>query len=113
MNLDATMPTNIIPDIYACEASGQDRLASQLLMSYLESEIRADHFDSIEFFFDMIDIEHLSSKSLCGLVRCTWRVNEFLTSWDSIYKRSWNRVKALGKDPERIFVGLPKIVQQD
>lgn len=85
------------------------RLASQEIMMFIETHISKNEFTEVNDFFKIIDVFKLSTYSICGLVRSSYRVRNYIPEWDKVYFAAWVRIADLNKDPRRIFIGLPAV----
>lgn len=94
--------------VYALDEQGKNRLAAQKIMILIESKLRKNAlYDANRVLIDA-DVSKLSSRSMIGLIRSTFRVKKQLPAWDKVYSKSWRQVRNSGKNPESLFIGLPR-----
>lgn len=94
--------------VYALDEQGKNRLAAQKIMILIESKLRKNAlFDANRVLIDA-DVSKLSSRSMIGLIRSTFRVKKQLPAWEKVYSKSWRQVRNSGKSPEALFIGLPR-----
>lgn len=94
----------------AQDDSRYSRLASQESMLFIEANFQKrspESLQEVNLFLHRLDVELLSSISLVGIFRSTYRFAEQLPVWRVKYNTARRRIRALGKDPYRLFVGLP------
>jgi hypothetical protein len=95
--------------IYALEKDGHPRQAAREAMIAIEKRLQRNALHSVNEFLLAVDTSVLSARTLVGIIRSTHRVSQHLPAWNTSYKRSWKRAKDLGKSPESLFIGLPKV----
>lgn len=93
--------------VYALDSQGQNRLAAQEMMIFIESKLRKNALGDANELLAEVDVAKLSSRSMIGLIRSTFRLKKQLPAWEKAYSKSWRQVRKLGKSPEALFVGLP------
>lgn len=97
-----------LASVYALDKSGTERLAARHMMSYLESKLSSKSLGAANRMLASADVSKLSSRSMIGMIRSTYRIKKDLPSWGTVYAKSWKRVKEIGKNPEALFIGLPR-----
>lgn len=95
---------------YALEELGRHREAAREVMRLIEENLHATTLNVANTFLADADVKKLSSRSLIGLIRSSSRARDALPAWNAAYKRSWSEVKRQDKNPEALFVGLPRPV---
>lgn len=95
--------------IYSLEKEGLQRQAAREAMLTVETRLQRNSLHSVNEFLRVADTSILSARTLVGIIRSTHRVSQHLPAWDASYQRSWKRAKELGKSPEALFIGLPKV----
>ena len=110
-NLAAISAT--LAGIYELDASGQNRSAAREIMIFVEARLQKNALSDANQLLAKIDVSHLSSRSMIGLIRSTYRVKKNLPAWRKLYRESWDQVSKLGKNPKALFVGLPSAMDDD
>lgn len=100
---------DVLDSLYVLDASGAQRLAAREAMSCVEDALIANDLAKVNKLLECVDVARLTSRTLIGLVRSTYRVSEYLASWDGLYKAAWKRLVELDQSPEMAFIGLPKL----
>ncbi len=94
--------------VYVLDERGHNRLAAQKIMLLIESKLRKNALVDANRVLTDADVSKLSSRSMIGLIRSTFRVKKQLPAWDKAYSKSWQQVRDSGKNPETLFIGLPR-----
>jgi len=102
---------NTLDGVYALEAAGRNRLAAQQMMNFVEDHLHTTSLDMANKLLTDADLHQLSSRSLIGLMRSTARARKELPAWPVAYKAACLAVKKLGKNPDALFIGLPKFME--
>lgn len=105
---DVTLSNEALKLTYALEEVGRHREAAREVMRSIEDNLHATSLSVANAILADADVKKLSSRSLIGLIRASSRAREALPAWNSAYKRSWNEAKRKNKNPEALFVGLPR-----
>ena len=108
----AAAVTATLDEAYLLDKIGQSRTAARSIMVFIEKKLRTHALSDANKLLAEADVSSLSTRSLIGLVRSTYRVNGQLPAWAKLYRASWKRARELGKQPEALFVGLPKVVEE-
>lgn len=95
--------------VYALDKSGTDRLAARHMMVFLESKLRSHSLIEANRLLVNADVSQLSSRSMIGMIRSTFRIKKDLPYWSKAYAKSWKRVSEIGKNPKELFIGLPSV----
>jgi len=103
---------DVLDSLYLLDASGAKRLAAREAMACVEKALIANDLAKVNKLLECADVARLTSRTLIGLVRSTYRVSRYLTSWDDLYKAAWNRLVELDQSPDMAFIGLPKLGNQ-
>lgn len=99
--------------VYALDAQGENRSAARGLLVFLEERLQRKNLAEANHLLAKVDVSHLSSRSMIGLVRSTYRAKRYLPAWEKAYEQSWHQVEKLGKSPESLFIGLPRPLVRD
>jgi hypothetical protein len=83
-----------------------NRLAAIDLIRKIENKINADDMDGLNTFISGLDIHCLGIREIIALVRGTYRVKYRLPTWSKIHQDSTARLIMLGKDPNKLFIGI-------
>lgn len=100
---------NVLVSIYELDRNGFGRIAAQEVMLFIEKRLRLNGLTEANRLLELADISKLSSRSLIGLIRSTARLKDHLPAWKIAYQHSRKQVAKQGKNPDALFVGLPKI----
>lgn len=93
---------------YALEEVGRPREAAREVMRVIEDHLHVTNLSVANNILTDAEVQKLSSRSLIGLIRSSSRARQVLPAWDSAYQKSWKEVKRKNKNPEALFVGLPR-----
>lgn len=107
----AAVVQNALNVVYALEAAGRNRLAAQQMMSFVEDHLHTTSLDMANKLLTDADLYQLSSRSLIGLIRSTARARKELPAWPVAYRMACLAVKKSGKNPDSLFIGLPKSME--
>lgn len=116
---DATLETSreradsavqsVLVNTYMLDEGGFGRLAAQEVMLFVEKNLRRNGLTEANRLLELADASKLSSRSLIGLIRSTARLKDRLPAWKAAYLKSREEVSKQGKNPDALFVGLPKL----
>lgn len=98
---------------YKLDEGGFGRLAAQEVMLFVEKNLRRNGLTEANRLLELADVSKLSSRSLLGLIRSTARLKDKLPAWRAAYVKSREQVSKQGKNPDALFVGLPKLQEAD
>ena len=87
-------------------AMKNNRLAAIDLIRKIEDKISLGDMSSLNTFISGLKIQYLETREIIALVRCTYRVKDKLSIWKKIYQDSTERLISLGKDPNKLFIGI-------
>lgn len=107
----AALVAATLAGVYALDKQGHNRSAAREIMIYVESNLRRNALSETNQLLCEADVSSLSSRSMIGLIRATYRLKKELPAWDKVYRNSWHQVRKLGKTPETLFVGLPSVTE--
>ena len=99
--------------IYDLDAQGQNRTAARELLVFIEEKLQKRNLSVANNLLAKVDVNHLSSRSMIGLIRSTYRVRKDLPAWNVTFEKSWHQVEKLGKSPKSLFIGLPSPLTRD
>ncbi|MBI2725015.1 MAG: hypothetical protein HYX42_02075 [Polaromonas sp.] len=99
--------------VYELDASGQNRSAAREMMLFIETKLSKNAFSDANQLLADVKVTHLSSRSMIGMIRSTYRVKKSLPAWKKAYRDSWDQVLKLGKNPKTLFIGMPSAVEDD
>lgn len=102
---------NSLQGVYDLEGAGAHRQAAREMMRTLEGNLKKNALDLANMVLVEVDYSKVSSRTLSGMIRSTFRVNNLLPAWNESYSKAWHTVEASGKSPNSTFVGLPKITR--
>jgi hypothetical protein len=105
---DSTVKMVLI-SAYNLDKGGFARLAAQEVMLFVEKNLKRNGLTEANRLLEMADASKLSSRSLIGLIRSTARLKDRLPAWRTAYLKSREEVTKQGKNPDALFVGLPKL----
>lgn len=105
---DASLVSSALTVAYSLESKGEARAASREIMTFLDGCLSSNSLVEPNRLLSEADVEKMSSRSLIGLIRSTFVARDHLPAWDGAYTRAWHRAQSLGKNPESLFLGLPK-----
>jgi hypothetical protein len=100
---------NVLVSVYELDHAGFGRSAAQEVMLFVEKKLKQNALIETNRFLELADTSRLSSRSLVGLVRSTSRLKDRLPAWEKTYFKSREQVSKQGKNPDTLFVGLPKV----
>lgn len=100
---------NVLVSVYKLDQNGFGRLAAQEVMLFVEKNLRRNGMTEANRLLESADTSRLSSRSLIGLIRSTARLKDQLPAWRIAYLNSREQVAKQGKNPDALFVGLPKL----
>lgn len=103
----------VLLNVYSLDNGGFGRLAAQEVMLFVEKSLKRNSLNEPNRLLAMADISKLSSRTLIGLIRSTSRLKDRLPAWKIAYRKSREAVTKLGKNPDSLFVGLPKLEESD
>lgn len=116
---DATLETSyvtassaarqVLANAYKLDENGFGRIAAQEVMLFIEKSLRRNGLTETNQLLELADVSKLSSRSLIGLIRATARLKDRLPAWIVTYRKSRDAVARQGKNPDALFVGLPKL----
>lgn len=98
--------------VYLLEEQGLARQAARELMKAIELNLRKNQLASTNLLLNEIDFARVSSRTIAGMLRATFRVKSHLPAWETTYRRSWRKIREIGKSPESLFIGLPKLTEE-
>lgn len=104
---------SVLVNTYKLDESGFGRLAAQEVMLFVEKNLRRNGLTEANRLLELADASKLSSRSLIGLIRSTARLKDKLPAWRAAYLKSREEVSKQGKNPDALFVGLPKLQEPD
>lgn len=104
---------SVLVSIYELDKNGLGRLAAQEVMLFVEKNIRRNCMTETNRLLELADSSKLSSRSLIGLIRSTSRLKDQLPAWRVAYLHSREQVTRQGKNPDALFIGLPKLDESD
>lgn len=94
--------------VYRLEAEGRGREASRVIFEYVLRRLRDLDAKAVEKLLVSIDFHKLSPHSLAGVIRVTSSARDyFLHSWRKRHRDARERVAALNRSPDKVFVGIP------
>jgi hypothetical protein len=93
---------------YELEANGEARAAAREIMAFVEGFLRTSSIFEPNRLLAEADVGQMSTRSLTGLIRSTFVARKRLPAWERAYARAWLRAKELGREPEKLFVGMPQ-----
>lgn len=105
---DKSLVSSALAVAYSLENKGEARAASREIMAFLDDCLSSNSLVEPNLLLSEVDVEKMSSRSLIGLVRSTFIARDHLPAWEGAYFRAWHRAVRLGKNPESLFLGLPK-----
>lgn len=100
---------SVLVNTYKLDEGGFGRLAAQEVMLFVEKNLRRNRMAEANRLLELADASKLSSRSLIGLIRSTARLKDKLPAWKYAYLRSREEVLKQGKNPDALFVGIPKL----
>ena len=103
----------VLVNTYKLDEGGFGRLAAQEVMLFVEKNLRRNGLTEANRLLELADTSKLSSRSMIGLIRSTARLKDKLPAWKSAYLKSREEVSKQGKNPDALFVGLPKLQESD
>lgn len=104
---------NVLVATYKLDEGGFGRLAAQEVMLFVEKNLRRNCLTEANRLLELADASKLSSRSLIGLIRATARLKDRLPAWKNAYLKSRDAVVKQGKNPDSLFLGLPKVQKLD
>lgn len=104
---------SVLVSAYSLDKGGFGRLAAQEVMLFVERNLKRSGLTEANMLLELADASKLSSRSLIGLIRSTARLKDRLPAWRGAYLKSREEVVKQGKNPDTLFVGLPKLQQSD
>lgn len=104
---------SVLVNTYKLDEGGFGRLAAQEVMLFVEKNLRRNGLNEANRLLELADASKLSSRSLIGLIRSTARLKDKLPAWKSAYLKSREQISKQGKNPDALFVGLPKLQAAD
>ena len=104
---------SVLVNTYKLDEGGFGRLAAQEVMLFVEKNLRRNGLTEANRLLELADASKLSSRSLIGLIRSTARLKDKLPAWQPAYLKSREEVSKQGKNPDTLFVGLPKLREAD
>ncbi len=107
-NADSAVHSALV-SVYELDHAGFGRSAAQEVMLFVEKRLKRNALSETNRLLELADISRLSSRSLVGLVRSTSRLKDRLPAWEKAYLKSREQVSKQGKNPDKLFVGLPKV----
>lgn len=103
----------VLVSAYNLDKGGFGRLAAQEVMLFVEKNLKRNGLTETNRLLELADATKLSSRSLIGLIRSTARLKDRLPAWSTAYLKSREEVTKQGKNPDALFVGLPKLQESD
>jgi len=100
---------SVLVSIYELDGKDFGRLAAQEVMLFVEKNLRRNGMMETNRLLELVDASRLSNRSLIGLIRSTARLKDQLPAWKIAYLKSREQVTKQGKNPDALFVGLPKL----
>ena len=100
---------SVLISAYNLDKDGFGRLAAQEVMLFVEKNLKNNCLAEANRLLELADASKLSSRSLIGLIRSTARLKDRLPAWRTAYLKSREEVTKQGKNPDALFVGLPKL----
>ena len=107
-NADSSVHS-VLVSVYGLDQAGFGRSAAQEVMCFVEKKLKRNALIETNRLLELADTSRLSSRSLVGLVRSTSRLKDRLPAWEGVYLKSREQVSKQGKNPDTLFVGLPKV----
>lgn len=104
---------NVLVTTYKLDEGGFGRLAAQEVMLFVEKNLKRNGLTEANRLLELADATKLSSRSLIGLIRATARLKDRLPAWKNAYLKSRDAVAKQGKNPDSLFLGLPKVQELD
>lgn len=104
---------SVLVSVYELDKAGFGRSAAQEVMLFVERNLRRNGLLETNRLLELADTSRLSSRSLIGLIRSTARLKDRLPAWKKAYLSSRKQVSNQGKNPDTLFVGLPKLIESD
>jgi len=103
----------VLVSAYNLDKGGFGRLAAQEVMLFVEKNLKRNGLTEANRLLELADASKLSSRSLIGLIRSTARLKDRLPAWRTAYLKSREAMTKQGKNPDALFVGLPKLQELD
>lgn len=100
-----------LAEVYELDEQGQNRTAARELMAFIEIQLRKNALSETNRLLAEANVACMSSRSMIGLIRSTYRLKDNLPAWDKAYRDSWKEISKQGKTPESLFVGLPNAME--
>lgn len=94
--------------VYRLENHNESRLAARQLMISIEETYRCKAYSKTNSIIENADLQILKDHAIVGLVRSTAIMHKNLSGWTHLYKHASKILKNNGKNPELLFIGLPK-----
>ena len=63
-------------------------------------------WDTINARFDSLDVKTISLEELICYLRVTFIARENISSYNSLLQRTYDHIKSIGEDPDKILQGL-------
>lgn len=95
-----------IQAIYQLESDQQNRAASKMILRIIERKFQASNLAEVDRLLGEIEIDRLSSLSICGLIRFTAIARIHLSNWHGAYEKSVVALRKNGENPESVFAGI-------
>lgn len=93
--------------VYAFDAAGRGRIAAREVMTIVENAFDEHDLEKVNKVLEHSDVSRMSSRSLIGLVRSTFRARHLLPAWKFFYIKAWNQFSSLEITAEAAFIGMP------
>ena len=100
---------SVLISVYELDRKDFGRLAAQEVMLFVEKNLKRNSMMETNKLLKLADASRLSNRSLIGLIRSTARLKDQLPAWNDAYLKSREQVAKQGKNPDALFVGLPKL----
>lgn len=79
------------------------------LMVYMEGLLRGGRFVELNDHIVGFGVEECcSTHELIALVRSCYRVRDMLPGWEGVVYRCVGRVREMGEDPSKVYIGFDK-----
>lgn len=102
-----------LANVYVLENQGTERLAARTMMYLLEAKLKRKSLIAANKLLANADVSKLSSRSMIGMMRSTFRVKKDLPLWPRVYAKSWSRIQDMGENPAELFIGMPSPSEEE
>lgn len=100
------MAEQTLENIYGLDESGYGRSAAQEVMVFINKNLKKNCLVEANTLLERANVARMSSRSLIGLIRSTYRARDQLPAWRMAYKKSKAHLALVGRDPDALFIGL-------